>query len=53
MEKLGSWFCGSLSLGEFILATETEAAHLPVAPRPEGKEASAADCTSLFMSEHG
>lgn len=31
-EELESWFCGSLSLGEFILAPENGDAHLPAAP---------------------
>lgn len=49
MGELGSWFCGSLSSGTFILDTETEAAHLPAAPRPEGKEDPAAAGSSLSV----
>lgn len=50
MEELASWFCGSLSSGTFILATETEAAHLPTVPRPEGKEDPAAAGSSPSQS---
>lgn len=36
----------------FILATETEAAHLPAALRPEGKAASVADYSSVCSCRH-
>lgn len=53
MEELGSWFCGSLRLDEFILDTETEAARVQAAPRPEGKGDCCCWTLSLFMSAHG
>lgn len=45
-------FLEVLVLGEFILAAETEAAHLPAALRPKGKAASAAAYSSLCSHWH-